>query len=95
MKPGLTFRAEMNLAVGQSVARDIDARIGENERSAMGGRKSRSSTAAYAESDHHHAFSAKICHRNLSVLSATRAHTIEIIQNRVTTTVSGHPPSSK
>ena len=95
MKPGLAFGAEMKLALGQSIACDIDARIGENERSAMGSRKSRSRTAAYAESDHHHAFSAKVCHRNLSVLSATSAHTIEIIQNRVTTTVSGHPPSSK
>ena len=33
--------------------------------------------------------------RNLSVLSATSPQMIEIIQNRTTTCVSGHPPSSK
>src|ERR1700704_2989237 len=34
-------------------------------------------------------------HRSFRVLNATSAQTIEIIQKRVTTTVSGHPPSSK
>lgn len=34
-------------------------------------------------------------HRSFNVLSATSAHTIDKIQKRITTCVSGHPPSSK
>ncbi len=89
------FRAEMDFAGGNRAARNVGAAIREDQRRAALSKEARGGLTRNSQPDHHHALSSKLDHRNLSVLSATSAQTIETIQKRITTTVSGHPPSSK
>ena len=89
------FCAQMELAGRQIATIQVLAQVGHDSGCAVRVNKARRGGTAGAQPHDHHALALEFHQRSLSVLSATRPHTIDTIQKRITTTVSGMPASSK
>ena len=84
-----------SVPAGSRGALDADMQISHHEFRAARGKEPRRGDSADSQSHDHHALVRQFHQRSLSVLSAISAHTIDAIQNLMTTTVSGMPLSSK